>query len=328
MRHTSKKAAALPPKEQLLDMYLKMSQTRLFEENAARLFSLGRVHGTAHFCIGEEAAAIGVTTMLHPDDLIYATHRGHGQSIGKGMDIGRMMAEFLGKATGFCKGKGGCMHIADLSKGNLGANGIVGAQFPIAVGAALSMRLQKIDRVVICFCGDGSTNEGTFHEALNLASIWKLPVLFVCVNNQYGMSMHVGESMNIPDLSIRAQAYGMKGWSVDGNDVMAVWRAAVEAREYVESNGPGFLVANTYRIMGHSKSDGNKYRDKSVIEAWKERCPIKLMRAWLLDEKLATEAELVTVEEQAKKSIEDALAFAEASPEPELESALTDVYSD
>jgi len=328
MREKKMDRAWLPEKEQLLDMYLKMAQTRLFEENAARLFSLGKVHGTAHFCIGEEAAAIGVTAMLRPEDLIYATHRGHGQSIGKGMDIGRMMAEFLGKATGFCKGKGGCMHIADLSKGNLGANGIVGAQFPIAVGAALSTRLQKIDRVVICFCGDGSTNEGTFHEALNLASIWKLPVLFVCVNNQYGMSMHVEESMNISDLSIRAQAYGMKGWSVDGNDVMAVWRAAVEARAYVETEGPGFLVANTYRIMGHSKSDGNKYRDKAVTESWKERCPIKLMRAWLLEEKLVTEAEIVEAEELAQKSIEVALAFAEASPEPELASALTDVYAD
>jgi TPP-dependent pyruvate/acetoin dehydrogenase alpha subunit len=328
MKKMKQDSLSLPPKEQLLDMYLKMSQTRLFEENAARLFSLGKVHGTAHFCIGEEAAAIGVTAMLRPTDLIYATHRGHGQSIGKGMDIGRMMAEFLGKTTGFCKGKGGCMHIADMSKGNLGANGIVGAQFPIAVGAALSTRLQKIDRVVVCFCGDGSTNEGTFHEALNLASIWKLPVLFVCINNQYGMSMHVNDAMNIPDLSIRAQAYGMKSWSVDGNDVIAVWRAAVEARAYVESNGPGFLVANTYRIMGHSKSDANKYRDKAVIESWKARCPIKLMRAWLLEEKLATEEEIVTVEDHAKKSIEEALAFAEASPEPELESALTDVYAE
>jgi len=327
-KQSDARAEQVPDKAHLLDMYLHMAQTREFEENAARLFSQGKVHGTAHFCIGEEAAAIGVTASLEPQDLIYATHRGHGQSIGKGMDIGRMMAEFLGKATGFCKGKGGCMHIADLAAGNLGANGIVGAQLPIAVGAALSTKLQKKDRVVICFFGDGASNEGTFHEAVNLASIWKLPVVFLCVNNQYGMSMHVGEHVNVADLSVRAQAYGIPGWSVDGNDVLAVWRAACKAREYVRTQGPCLLVANTYRIMGHSKSDGNAYRDKAVIEAWRQQCPIKRMRAWMLAEGIADEAELAAVEKRAVQDIADALAFAEASPEPELASALTDVYAD
>jgi pyruvate dehydrogenase E1 component alpha subunit len=320
-------AAAHPPRAVLLDIYLKMAQTRCFEETAARLFSQGKVHGTAHFCVGEEAAGIGVTAALEPEDLIYATHRGHGQSIGKGMDIGRMMAEFLGKATGVCKGKGGCMHIADLQAGNLGANGVVGAQLPIAVGAALSTRLQNIDRVVVCFFGDGACNEGAFHEALNLASIWRLPVLFLCVNNQYGMSMHVSAHVNVPDLAVRAQAYGMPGWSVDGNDAVAVWREARRARELARTQGPCLLVANTYRIMGHSKSDNNAYRDKAVIEQWKVRCPIKRLRQWLLDQKLADEAELDRLSARAEQDIQAALAFAEASPDPDLSAALEDVYA-
>ncbi len=316
-----------PPLNVLLDIYLKMAQTRCFEETAARLFSQGKVHGTAHFCIGEEAAGIGVTAALQPQDLIYATHRGHGQSIGKGMEIRRMMAEFLGKATGVCKGKGGCMHIADLSAGNLGANGIVGAQLPIAVGAALSTRLQKLDRVVICFFGDGASNEGAFHEALNLASIWKLPVVFLCVNNQYGMSMHVGDHVNVPDLSVRAASYGIPGWSVDGNDAVAVWREARKAREHARTQGPCLLVANTFRIMGHSKSDNNAYRDKALTERWKARCPIKGLRHWLLERGLATAGELDRLDARAEQDILDALAFAEASPDPDLSSALEDVYA-
>ena len=315
------------PKEKLTDIYLKMAQTRRFEETAARLFVEGKVHGTAHFCIGEEGAGIGVTAALDPQDLIYATHRGHGQSIGKGMDIKRMMAEFLGKATGFCKGKGGCMHIADLAAGNLGANGIVGTQLPIATGAALSTKMQKIDRVVICFFGDGASNEGTFHEALNLASIWKLPVVFLCVNNEYGMSMHVSQHVNVPDLSVRAAAYGIPGWSVDGNDVLAVWRETLKAREIARTQGPCLLVANTYRIMGHSKSDGNAYRDKAVIEQKKALCPIKRFRTFLLESNLATEADIAKLDAQAEQSIQEALAFAEQSPDPAIENVAEDVYA-
>jgi pyruvate dehydrogenase E1 component alpha subunit len=325
--NTSETALAMPAREKLFDMYLKMAQTRLFEETAARLFSQGKVHGTAHFCIGEEGAGIGVTAALEPQDLIYATHRGHGQSIGKGMDIKRMMAEFLGKATGFCKGKGGCMHIADLAAGNLGANGIVGAQLPIATGAALSTKMQKIDRVVICFFGDGASNEGTFHEALNLASIWKLPVVFLCVNNEYGMSMHVSQHVNVPDLSVRAAAYGIPGWSVDGNDVLAVWRETLKAREIARTTGPCLLVANTYRIMGHSKSDGNAYRDKSVIEQKKALCPIKRFRTFLLESALATEADIAKLDAQAEQAIQEALAFAEQSPDPAIENVMEDVYA-
>lgn len=311
----------------LADMYLKMVQTRYFEETAMRLFSQGKVHGTAHFCIGEEAAAIGTTAALAPEDLIYATHRGHGQSIGKGMDINRMMAEFLGKATGFCKGKGGCMHIADISQGNLGANGIVGAQLPIAVGAALSTQMQKIDRIVVCFFGDGASNEGTFHEALNLASIWKLPILFLCVNNEYGMSMHVGKHVNVPEIAMRGAAYGIPGKRVDGNDVFAVYEAVVAAIKAVKKSGPVLLEAKTYRIMGHSKSDNNAYRSKETINEWKKKCPILQMKARLLKEKLLSEKELANLEEQAAKDIENAVEFAMNSPTLSVEQVLDDVYA-
>lgn len=314
-------------KTKLADMYLKMMQTRNFEETAQRLFAQGKVHGTAHFCIGEEATGIGACAAIEDKDLIYATHRGHGQSIGKGMDIGRMMAEFLGKDNGFCKGKGGCMHIADLSVGNLGANGIVGAQLPIAVGAALSSRLQKKERMVVCFFGDGASNQGTFHEALNLASIWDLPVLFLCVNNQYGMSMHVEDHMNIKDISKRAVSYGIKGEAVDGNDIFAVYEAVKKARKYVMKKGPMLLVANTYRIMGHSKSDANKYRDKKVIDAWKKKCPIIRMRAALKNQRAFTDAELNAIEAQAEKDIAAAVDYANNSPDPSVDEILDDVYA-
>jgi len=315
-------------RDKLADMYEKMMVTRLFEETAARLFTQGKVHGTAHFCIGEEATGIGVCAGLQPQDQIYATHRGHGQSIGKGMDVKRMMAEFLGKATGVCRGKGGCMHIAELAVGNLGANGIVAGGIPIAVGSALSTRMQGIERVVVDFFGDGAANEGAFHEALNLAAIWKLPVLFVCVNNQYGMSMHVSRHMVIPDISIRASSYGMPGKSVDGNDIFQVYDAALQAREYVRAQGPMLLVTNTYRIMGHSKSDANVYRSKEEIEAWRKRCPIKRMKERLLAARLFSSGELEAIEAKAERIIREALEFAEASPEPGLETATEDVYAE
>jgi len=315
-------------KEKLADMYLKMMETRHFEETAARLFTQGKVHGTAHFCIGEEASGIGVCAALQPQDQIYATHRGHGQSIGKGMDVKRMMAEFLGKATGVCRGKGGCMHIAELAVGNLGANGIVGGGIPIAVGSALSTRMQGIDRIVVDFFGDGATNQGVFHEALNLAAIWKLPILFVCVNNQYGMSMHVSKHMAIPDIAIRASSYGMPGRSVDGNDIFQVYEATLEAREHVRTRGPLLLVTNTYRIMGHSKSDANVYRSKEEVEEWRKRCPIKRMKVRLLAQALFTSAALQAIEERAARIVQEALEFAESSPEPALETATEDVYAE
>ncbi len=315
------------PKEKLKEIYIKMTQTRNFEETAARLFTEGKVHGTAHFCIGEEATGIGVCCALDKEDYIAATHRGHNQSIGKGMSLDRMMAEFLGKETGYCKGKGGCMHIADFSVGSLGANGIVGGGIPIAVGAALSQKMRKDPHMTVCFFGDGASNEGSFHESVNLAAVWKLPVLFVCVNNLYAMSTPIDKQMNIRDLSQRALAYGIRGVAMDGNDAIGIYLAALEAKEYVKANGPMLLVLNTYRHMGHSKSDANVYRTKEEIEQWKKRDPIPRMRAQLLAERIFTAAELDAIEAQSKKDVEEAVRFAEASPNPKVENVLDDVYA-
>jgi pyruvate dehydrogenase E1 component alpha subunit len=315
------------PREKLAEMYTKMVQTRRFEETAARLFTEGKVHGTAHFCIGEEATGIGVTCALDKEDYMAATHRGHNQSIGKGMSLDRMMAEFLGKETGYCKGKGGCMHIADFSVGSLGANGIVGGGIPIAVGAALTQRLKKDPHMTVCFFGDGASNEGSFHEAANLAAVWKLPVLFVCVNNQYAMSTPITKQMHIRDLSQRAAAYGMKGVTMDGNDAIAIYKATLEAKEYVKKNGPMLLVLDTYRHMGHSKSDANVYRTKDEIEEWKKKDPIPRMRSALLAGKLFSAAELDAMEEQAGKDVEAAVRYAEESPNPKVENVMDDVYA-
>ena len=314
------------PVETLLSIYSRMAQTRSFEETAARLFTEGKVHGTAHFCIGEEATGIAVCAALVPEDRMTATHRGHGQSIGKGMRLDLMMAEFLGKETGYCKGRGGCMHIADFSVGSLGANGIVGGGIPIAVGSALSQRLQKSPNITVCFFGDGATSTGSFHESVNLASVWKLPVLFVCVNNLYAMSTPLRKQANVPDLAQRGQAYGIRSQSMDGNDAVGIYLATLEAREYVRENGPLLLVLNTYRHMGHSKSDANVYRTKQEIEEWKKRCPIKRLRERLVSEGLSTAAALDAIDAQAAADVQAAVRFAESSPNPRIEEAARDVY--
>ena len=315
-------------REKHLDMYLKMVQTRKFEEKAAKLFVQGKVHGTAHFCIGEEATGIGVCSALENEDYILQTHRGHNQGIGKNMDINRMMAEFLGKETGYCKGKGGCMHIADFSKGSLGANGIVGGGIPLAVGAALSQKYRKKDNITVGFFGDGAANEGAFHEALNLASVWKLPVLFVCTNNYYAMSTHVKKSMNIDDISIRAKSYGMKGLAIDGNDVIKVYEETITAKKYVKEPGPMLLVLTTYRWMGHSKSDAQVYRTKDEVNEWKLKCPVKRYNEYLLKEGIASADELADLDAGAAQDIENAVEYAENSPEPQIENILEDVYAD
>ncbi len=320
-------SAPAVPKETLGSIYMRMAQTRRFEETAARLFSEGKVHGTAHFCIGEEATGIAVCAALEPEDRMTATHRGHGQSIGKGMRLDLMMAEFLGRETGYCHGRGGCMHIADFSVGSLGANGIVGGGMPIAVGAALTQQMQKSPNITACFFGDGATSTGSFHESVNLASVWKLPVLFVCVNNLYAMSTPLRRQANVSDLAQRGQAYGIRSLSMDGNDAVAIYLAAKEAREYVRDRGPMLLVLNTYRHMGHSKSDANVYRTKQEIEEWKKRCPIKRMRDYLVEGGIFAGAELDAMDEQAARDIEEAVRFAEASPRPKIEEAARDVYA-
>ncbi len=316
------------PKDTLLDIYYKMVQTRNFEEAAARLFIEGKVHGTAHFCIGEEATGVGVCAALDEEDLILQTHRGHNQGIGKGMDINRMMAEFLGRQTGYCKGKGGCMHIADFSKGSLGANGIVAGGIPLAVGAGLTQKYLKKDNITVGFFGDGAANEGNFHESLNLASVWDLPIIFVCVNNYYGMSTHINKSMNIEDISIRADSYGMKGVALDGNDAVAIYEETKKGKEYVKKNGPMLMVLNTYRWMGHSKSDAQLYRTKEEVNEWKKKCPIKRMRTYLVDNKIADDAALDKLDKQAEQDIENAIEYANNSPEPKIEDIFEDVFAD
>ncbi len=309
------------------DLYYKMVLTREFEETAAKLFIQGKVHGTAHFCIGEEATGVGVSSALEREDYILQTHRGHNQGIGKNMDIKRMMAEFLGKETGYCKGKGGCMHIADFSVGSLGANGVVAGGIPIATGAGLSLKYLKKPNIVVSYFGDGAANEGAFHESLNLASVWDLPVLFVCTNNFYGMSTHVKKTMNIDDISLRAGSYGIKGIALDGNDVTTIYQETLKAREYVLTNGPMLMVLNTYRWMGHSKSDAQKYRSKEEVAAWKKKCPIKRHREYLLEKGLFSEQELEEMKRSAEAEIKEAVDFAEKSPELSIDRIFDDLYA-
>lgn len=314
-------------KEKFGEMYEKMLHTRKFEEKVAYFFSMGMVHGTTHLYVGEEASAIGACSALEDTDLITSTHRGHGHCIGKGVDLNKMMAELLGRATGYCKGKGGSMHIADLERGNLGANGVVGGGHAIAVGAALTLKMKKRDNVVVCFFGDGAANEGSFHEALNLASVWKLPIIFICENNMYGMSVPTSKSMNIINVADRAAGYGMKGMVIDGNDVVEVYETIMEAKDYVKQNGPILIEAKTYRWLGHSKSDANVYRTKEEIASWKEKCPIKRLRKYLEDNRIFTAEELDEIEKKTTEDMEKAVEFAQNSPYPSLDTILEDVYA-
>ena len=314
-------------KEKLQDMYMKMLHTRNFEEKVAYFFSRGMVHGTTHLYAGEEATATGIMGPMKDEALMTSTHRGHGHLISKGAELNRMMAELLGKESGYCKGKGGSMHIADVEVGNLGANGIVGGGIPIATGAGITTRLKGIDRVVVSFFGDGALNEGVFHESLNLASIWDLPVVFVCENNQYAMSFSRKKAFNIDDLSKRAEAYGIPGVNVDGNDVFEVYKTAQWAREHARETGPVLIISNTYRYKGHSKSDANRYRTKEEIDEWKQLDPIPRMRKVLEDEKLFTKKELDEMEKQAADNIEQAVEFAQNAEEPSLDLLTTDVYA-
>ena len=326
-RATKKRPSDALGAEELKGMYSRMNQIRAFEEKVAYFFSRGMIHGTTHLYIGEEATAVGAIAPLTNEDLITSTHRGHGHTIAKGIDLNRMMAELLGKANGYCKGKGGSMHIADLSRGNLGANGIVGGGIPIAVGAALTVKMRKEDRVVVSFFGDGAINEGSFHESVNLASVWDLPVVFVCEDNQYGMSMSRHKSIKIKDLSDRAKAYGIPGKTIDGQNVFEVYDAMTEAVEYVRTNGPALIVSETYRYMGHSKSDANRYRTKEEINEWRTRDPIRILRDAMVERGAASEKELEEVEAAAREDIEAAVRFADSSDAPDLSDIQNDVYA-
>jgi pyruvate dehydrogenase E1 component alpha subunit len=312
----------------LKEMLLQMHLIRAFEEKADELYALGKIHGTMHLSIGQEAMAVGAIAALRPEDYILSTHRGHGHCIAKGADVKLMMAEFMGKETGYCRGRGGSMHIADMEGGNLGANGVVGGGIGMAVGAGLSIKMRATGQVLLCFFGDGAANRGIFHEALNMAAIWTLPVVYLCENNQYGMSMSVERALPIEDIANRAAAYNMPGVVVDGNDVLAVYEATLEAVERARGGGgPSLIEGKTYRWKGHSKSDQERYRTKEEVEAWKERCPIHRFRARLINEKVIDEAEASRMAEEARRLIEEAVAFGEASPEPSVETILEGVYA-
>ena len=314
-------------REKYIEMLEKMLLTRRFEEKVGYFFSMGSIHGTTHLYIGEEAVATGVCAALAKEDLILSTHRGHGHCISKGIDLGKMMAELLGKATGYCKGKGGSMHIADLDVGNLGANGIVGGGLPLSVGAGLSIQMKALDSIVVCFFGDGATNQGVFHESLNLASVWKLPIIFVCEDNKYGMSNSVKDSMNIINIAKRAESYGINGVNVDGMDVIKVYEETLKARSHVRSNGPMLMVCDTYRYLGHSKSDANVYRTKEEIESWKQKDAILRLEKYLEDEGILTGEEIAGIQKDTRKAIEDATAYAQASQYPDIDDVENDVYA-
>lgn len=308
-------------------IYLTMAKIRAFETKALKLFENNKLRGSVHLYIGEEAVAATVCSRLTDADYITSTHRGHGHCIAKGADLNKSMAELMGKATGYCKGRSGSMHIADFNVGNLGANAIVGGGIPIAVGAALSAKLQKQDRVAVSFFGDGASNEGTFHESLNLASVMKLPIIFVCENNGYGISVPVSQSTSVKDISVRAKAYDMPGETVDGNDPEAIDAAFGRALARAKAGeGPSLIECKTYRWMGHWTGDPQTYRTREEVESWKKRDPIKHWREHLIAEGMYTAEELDAMDKQADDETQAATDFALNSPEPDPAHVLDDVF--
>lgn len=313
-----------------LKIFEQMLTIRRFEEKAIELFEHNLIRGNIHPCIGQEAVSVGVCLSLRRDDYMLNTHRGHGNCIAKGADLKRMMAELLGKSTGYCKGKGGSMHIADFEGGNLGANGIVGGGLAIAVGAGISIQNRGTDQVVACFFGDGAVNQGTFHESMNLAAIWKLPVIFICENNQYALSTPIRDAISILKISDRALAYGIPGITIDGNDVTEVYIQMREAVERARSGeGPTLLDCVTYRFFGHFTGDpgrGITYRSREEMEEWLGRCPIKRLREYLFREGLLSDEKEEEIQSNVKRSIEEAIRFAQESPFPDPEEATQDLF--
>ncbi len=315
--------------DQAREMLETMLVIRAFEEKAEELYALGKVHGTMHLSIGQEATAVGASYAVRRGyDYLLNHHRGHGHCLAWGSDVKEMMAEFMGKETGYCRGRGGSMHIADVARNNLGANGIVAGGVPIAPGVGLSIQLRGTDQVCLVIFGDGASNAGAFHESLNLASIWDLPVVFLCENNQYAMSMSIRRATRIERISDRAAAYAIPGETVDGNDLLAVYdavsRAAARARS---GNGPTLIEAVTYRWRGHSKSDRQAYRTREEVKEWQARDPIPRFARRLAAAGMLTEAQYQALPAQARQRIEEAVRFAEDSPEPDVATILDGVYA-
>ena len=330
-------AAVEDTMDQERDLYMlmlrRMMLIREFEENVKQLVQRGELVGMAHCYIGEEAVAVGACAALRDDDYITGNHRSHGHPISKGGDVRRAMAELLGKATGYCKGKGGSMHLADFDIGILGESGIVASALPVAVGAAMGSKMQGNDRVVVAFFGDGASNQGACHEAMNLAAIWKLPVIFLCENNQYAVTTSFTEAVAVENISDRATAYDMPGLLIDGQDVLAMYEATKEAvRRGRAGEGPTLIEARTYRYEDHSEGLvrilREPYRTDEEVEAWRERDPIDVHSRWLVEQEIASQEEIEAVRQDVADTIAEALQYARESPYPEMDDLLNDLYAD
>ncbi len=313
-----------------IDLYKKMIEIRLFEEKIQDLYARGLIPGSVHLYIGQEAVAAGVCVHLRKEDYITSTHRGHGHLIAKGADLRYMMAELFGRRTGYCKGKGGSMHIADFEIGILGSNGIAGGGIPIAVGAGLSSKMRGTDQVAVCFFGDGASNNGTFHEGLNFASVHRLPVVFICENNLYGISVSQKQHQAIQDISIRSVAYNMPGITIDGNDVLAVYQTSGKAIQRARAGeGPTLVECKTYRWRGHYEGDpnqGRRYRTLEEIQSWIKKCPIKRFEEKLVKEKVLNKNKMMHIRKEVEDRIEEAVTFANQSPFPDPQDIYEDVY--
>lgn len=315
-------------KDKKVDMYKKMLEIRYFEERVIRLFAEGQLPGFIHTYVGQEAVAVGVCAALREDDYITSTHRGHGHLIAKGGRLDRMMAELFAKSTGYNKGKAGSMHIAAVELGVLGANGIVGGGIPIATGAGLSAKLRKTDQVTACFFGDGASNQGTFHEAINIAAAFELPVIYVCENNLYGVGTRQSKVRKVENIADRAIGYAIPGKIVDGNDVLAVYETALQAVQRArEGQGPTLIECKTYRWYTHFLGEPDTYRPPQEVQEWKKKDPLSRFKKHLLDEGILSAEEVNTLVGEVEQEVEEAVQFAQDSPEPELEEALADVYA-
>ena len=314
---------------QLLSMYRTMVKVRQFETMAGEYFAAGEIPGFIHLSIGQEGSSVGVCSALRQDDYVATTHRGHGHMIAKGADLKKMVAELFGKETGYCKGKGGSMHIADFSLGILGANGVVAGGLPIITGAGLSIKFRKTDQVAVVFFGDGASNRGPVHEAMNMCAIWDLPVLFVVENNQWASTTPQTYSCSVGDLCTRAAGYGIPGLAVDGNDVLAVREATLEAVARARAGeGPTFLENKTYRIRGHFEGDPQKYRQEAEVRAWQDdKDPINRFAKLLTKKKLLNKSKSEQIWDEVKAELDEAIAFAESSPFPKPEDALNDLFA-
>jgi pyruvate dehydrogenase E1 component alpha subunit len=312
----------------LLERYHLMVLIRTFEERLARLYTEGLLRGSLHLCIGQEATAVGACAALRRDDFITCTYRGHGQALAKGLNPRAAMAELLGRATGCCRGRGGSMHLTDVSVGLLGENAIVAAGLPIAGGAAFSAQMLGSDQVALAFFGEGATNQGVFHETLNLAAVWNLPLIFFCENNLYAEMTPISHEVRVERMTARATGNGVPALEVDGNDVRAVYETTLAAVERARSGGgPTFIEAHTYRLSGHMVGDPEVYREKAEVEAWRQRDPIKRTRACLLQDYGCSETDLTKLEQQAMGRVDDAEQFARSSPFPQPETAMDYIYA-